>query len=114
MKSQNKKPKRLTKKGLPDRTKTGAQLVAYRWAKTGPEERAAWAGKLVRVYWDAVAAEEAARSCAREGKKPGSSARLPEQLRCPCGIMSLDRAKEELHMPEAKEVAAGRMTNALD
>ena len=48
------------------------------------------------------------------GKRPRPNARLPEHLRCPCGIMSLDRAKEELHMPEAKEVAAGRMTNALD
>jgi hypothetical protein len=96
-KTQTKKA-RLTKKGLPDGTKTGAELVTYRWAKTGPKERAAWARTLARACWDAVPAEERSAIMSERGKKPRPNARLPEYLRCPCGIMSLDRAKKRSHI----------------
>ena len=96
-KTQTKKA-RLTKKGLSDRTKTGAELVAYRWAKTGPKERAAWARTLARACWDAVPAEERSAIMSERGKRPRPNARLPEHLRCPCGIMSLDRAKKRNHI----------------
>ena len=76
-KTQTKKA-RLTKKALPDRTKTGAALVAYRWAKTGPKERAAWARKLARAHSDAVPAEERSAITSERGKKPRPNARLPE------------------------------------
>jgi len=72
------------------------------------------ARKLARAYWDAVPAEERSAIMSERGKKPRTNSRLSEYLRCACGDhVARSGQEEEPHMPEAKEVGAGRMTDAL-
>jgi hypothetical protein len=92
------KKETTTKKGLPDRTKTGSELVAYRWAKATPEERHAWGQMLGKASWVNVSAKKRSKIMSERAKKPRPGARLPEHLRCPCGIMSLERAKKRNHI----------------
>jgi hypothetical protein len=90
----------MTKKPKPDRTVTGSELAAIRWAKATPEERSAQ-GRIMRrvrkALWAKVPAKERKAMMTALAKRPRPNARLPEHLRCPCGIMSLDRAKKRNH-----------------
>jgi hypothetical protein len=98
-KNQTKKAKTtLTKKGVLDRTKTGSELANIRWAKATTEERYAQGYMLGTAAWAKVPAKERSAIMTALAKRPRPNARLPEYLRCPCGIMSLDRAKKRNHI----------------
>jgi hypothetical protein len=87
----------LTKKGLPDRTVTGAELANIRWARTPPEKRAEVMSEVSKARWSKMTPQARTDYMTELAKRPRPSGRLPAKMRCPCGIMSLDRAKKRNH-----------------
>jgi hypothetical protein len=70
-------------------------LARARWAKTKPEEKAAFM-KRVRAL--------------RKPGQMGGAERDPEKPRCPCGVMTLKRAKARAHHCEPPlKAQPGRM-----
>jgi hypothetical protein len=83
-----------------NQTKTGSELATLRWAKATPEDRRAQGerlSKIVSAAWAKVPAKKRSAMMTALAKRPRPNTRLPEHLRCPCGIMSLDRAKKRNH-----------------
>lgn len=72
------------------RTRAARLLSEMRWAGTTPEERSEFAAS--------VAAH-------RTPEQMGAAMRDPTKARCPCGVMTLARAKARAHKCEAPKKA---------
>lgn len=72
------------------RQRAGRSLARARWAKTTPEQRSEFAAKI---------------AAHRTPETMGAAGRDPLKPRCPCGEMTLARAKARRHKCEPPKAA---------